>query len=134
MTIPQRLSYITLGTRDMAVLRSFYRAMGWSERPGSSDEFATYETRSSILALYPLERLGAEAAPGEDAPVASQWNGITLGINVESKQDVDGIVRDAVAAGARDVARPVEREWGGYSGYIADPEGNRWEITWAPGA
>jgi len=25
------------------------------------------------------------------------------------------------------------RFWGGRSGYIADPEGNRWEIAWAPG-
>jgi len=38
-----------------------------------------------------------------------------------------------VAAGARVVGAPVDREWGGYSGYVADPEGNRWEIAWLPG-
>jgi uncharacterized protein len=30
------------------------------------------------------------------------------------------------------VAAPTEREWGGYSAYVADPE-IRWEIAWAPG-
>ena len=29
--------------------------------------------------------------------------------------------------------RPEEREWGGYTGYFADPDGVRWEIAWNPG-
>jgi uncharacterized glyoxalase superfamily protein PhnB len=37
-----------------------------------------------------------------------------------------------VASGGHAAADPVERDWGGYSGYVADPEGNRWELTWAP--
>ena len=37
-------------------------------------------------------------------------------------------------AGAVSVAEPADREWGGRSGYVADPEGNRWEIAWAGGA
>jgi predicted lactoylglutathione lyase len=134
MTLPQRINYITLGARDMVTLREFYAAMGWRERPGSSDDFATYEVGASLLALYPLGRLSEEAAPGEQPPAASGWNGITLGVNVESPQTVDQAVRTSVAAGARVVASPVKREWGGYSGYISDPEGNRWEIAWAPEA
>lgn len=131
MTIPQNISYITLGARDMAALRSFYARLGWKERPGSSDEFATYEVGGLLLALYPLDQLGQEAAPGEARP-GSGWNGVTLGMNVETKEAVDETFRTARAAGARAIADPVEREWGGYSGYLADPEGNRWEITWAP--
>jgi predicted lactoylglutathione lyase len=133
VTFPQRISYITLGARDMATLRAFYAQSGWQERPGSSDDFATYEAGAVILALYPLGQLGQEAAPGEPMP-SKVWNGITLGVNVESTEAVDEAFRSAVAAGARVVASPVKREWGGYSGYIADPEGNRWELTWAPGA
>ena len=133
MTIPQRISYITLGARDMRTLRAFYAEMDWQERPGSSDDFATYEAGAVLLALYPLGQLGQEAAPGEPLP-GSVWNGITLGVNVESTQAVDETFRSALAAGARAIANPVKREWGGYSGYIADPEGNRWEIAWAPGS
>jgi hypothetical protein len=47
---------------------------------------------------------------------------------------VDETFRSALAAGARAIADPVKRVWGGYSGYIVDPEGNRWEIAWAPGS
>ena len=31
------------------------------------------------------------------------------------------------------IMEPVDRDWGGRSGYFADPEGNRWEVAWAPG-
>lgn len=131
MSLPQKISYLTLGARDMAVLRAFYTGLGWQERPGSSDDFATYETGGILLALYPLPLLGREAAPGEPVP-ESGWSGITIGVNVESTVAVDEIFRSVVAAGGRTIARPVKRQWGGYSGYFADPEGNRWEITWAP--
>jgi len=131
MTFPQRISYITLGARDMATLREFYAGLGWKERPGSNDDFAAYEAGATIVTLYPIQRLGEEAAPGEQLP-ASVWNGVTFGVNVENARAVDDAFHSAVAAGAQAVADPVKREWGGYSGYFADPEGNRWEITWSP--
>jgi catechol 2,3-dioxygenase-like lactoylglutathione lyase family enzyme len=124
------LTYVTLGARDLGALRAFYQRWGWPEREGSSDSFATYEAGGVILALYPIELLGEEAAPGEGVPAAG-WNGITLGMNV-ARDEGDAEFDRAVAAGATEVARPVERAWGGYTGYVADPEGNRWEIAWAP--
>jgi hypothetical protein len=117
----------------MPTLRAFYTELGWQERPGSSDDFATYEAGGVLLALYPLGRLGHEAAPEEPMPERS-WNGITIGVNVESTEAVDESFRLALTAGARLVTSPIKREWGGYSGYFADPEGNRWEIAWAPGS
>lgn len=133
MNFPQHLSYVTLGARSMSALRAFYSGLGWAERPGSDDGFATYEMGAGLLALYPIALLSAEAAPGEAVP-DSMWNGVTLGINVAERADVDDAFETALAVGATSVARPVQREWGGYSGYLADPEGNRWEITWAPSA
>ena len=59
------------------------------------------------------------------------WNGVTLGINVENADAVDEAFTVAQAAGAHSIASPVRREWGGYSAYVVDPEGNRWEIAWA---
>jgi hypothetical protein len=31
--VPARLSIVTLGVRNMGVLRSFYRSLGWRELP-----------------------------------------------------------------------------------------------------
>ncbi len=43
------------------------------------------------------------------------------------------MLADARAAGASEVGEAVDREWGGYSGYFADPDGFRWEIAFNPG-
>lgn len=132
LAIPQRLSFVTLGTRDMKRARTFYASWGWQERDGGDDEFAQFDMGSVRLALYPLELLRAEAAPGCGLPDHS-WNGVTLAINVDSRQAVDRAYAAAVRSGAASVAQPVDREWGGYSGYVADPEGQRWELAWLPG-
>jgi uncharacterized glyoxalase superfamily protein PhnB len=83
------------------------------------------------LAICDYEILLAEA-PGTESPSPLSWNGVVLSINVDSRQAVDEV--PAVAAGARDITAPVQRDWGGYSGYVTDPEAHRWEIAWAPGA
>ncbi|GAB2572133.1 glyoxalase [Paractinoplanes abujensis] len=127
--IPARLTVVTLGARDLPSLRAFYARLGWPERAGSSDEFSSFVLGGVLLALYPLGELAAEAVPGPPGE-PGVWNGITLACNVDSRDDVDPAFRAAVDAGATPVAEPVDRAWGGRSGYVADPEGNRWEIAW----
>ncbi|MBL7257825.1 VOC family protein [Paractinoplanes lichenicola] len=127
--IPPRLTVVTLGARDMSSLRAFYSRLGWPEREGSSDEFSSFLLGGVLLALYPIGELAAEAVPGPPGELGA-WNGISLACNVDSRDDVDPAYRAALIAGATAVAEPVDRPWGGRSGYIADPEGNRWEIAW----
>ncbi|HEY6813823.1 MAG TPA: VOC family protein [Propionibacteriaceae bacterium] len=74
----------------------------------------------------------AEAAPGSPAPTG--WSGITLACTVGTREEVDSALAAAVAAGATPVADATDRSWGGRSAFMADPEGNRWEITWSPRA
>ena len=38
-----------------------------------------------------------------------------------------------VEAGATAIKPPEKAFWGGYSGYVADPDGHLWEIVTAPG-
>jgi uncharacterized glyoxalase superfamily protein PhnB len=132
MTIPQRITTVTLGARSMPKLREFYRAIGWSENEGSDDTFTSFTTGALRLALYPLDLLGDEAAPNTPVVAAGTWNGITLALNVAPRDAVDEALDSALAAGASLVEPPTERRWGGYSGYFSDPEGHRWEIAWAP--
>ncbi|MEU7922555.1 VOC family protein [Micromonospora zamorensis] len=129
-TVPSRLSVVTVGARDIVTLRSFYRSLGWPELPASDDGWSAFLLGGVLFALYPLPDLAAEAAPGVPAP-AGGWSGVTLACNVDSREEVDAAFAAAVEAGATVVAAPTDRSWGGRSGYIADPEGNRWEIAWA---
>lgn len=130
--LPARLSIVTLGTRDMDTLRRFYRALGWPELPESDDTWTGFLLGGVLLALFPVDDLTAEAAPGSATPTG--WSGVTLACAVDNRDDVDRAFSAAVTAGATPVAAATDRPWGGRSAFIADPEGNRWEITWGPRA
>jgi len=129
--VPARIDFVTLGVRDVERLRRFYAGWGWIERPGGDADFAQFQLDGMRFALYRLDLLRDEAA-GE-LPVRGAWSGVTLSVNVGSAEQVRDVFRTAVAAGATPVTEPVAREWGGVSGYLADPEGHRWEIAWLPG-
>jgi catechol 2,3-dioxygenase-like lactoylglutathione lyase family enzyme len=130
--IPARLSIVTLGAREMDVLRSFYRTLGWSELPNGDNSWTGFLLGGVLLALSPLGDLTAEAAP--DSTAATGWSGVTLACTVGTRDEVDSAFDAAVTAGATAVAAATDRPWGGRSAFIADPEGNRWEITWSPRA
>lgn len=47
--------------------------------------------------------------------------------------EVDDVLAVVEATGGRIVAPAQRREWGGYSGYFADPDGYCWEVAVNPG-
>ena len=51
---------------------------------------------------------------------------------VPDAESVTRVLDDAVAAGATLVAPATTREWGGVTGYFADPDGYRWEVACNP--
>jgi uncharacterized protein len=130
--LPARLSIVTLGARDMGTLRQFYRALGWPELPEGDDTWTGFLLGGVLLALFPVHDLIAEAAPGSPPPTG--WSGVSLACTVDTRDEVDRAFSAAVSAGATPVAAATDRPWGGRSAFVADPEGNRWEIIWGPRA
>jgi uncharacterized glyoxalase superfamily protein PhnB len=57
---------------------------------------------------------------------------VALAHNVNSEADVDRVLSEAVAAGARLLKPGQKTFWGGYSGYFSDPDGHIWEIAHNP--
>jgi len=100
VALPPKLTFVTLGTNNLPRRRSFYSGWGWDEREGGSDEFAQYTLGSVRLVLYPLDLLGSEATPGCSAP-SSDWNGVTLAVNVANEAEVDAGYRVALHSGAQ---------------------------------
>jgi uncharacterized protein len=129
MTAPGPLAnLITLGARDLPTLRNFYRALGWPQIMDDG-EFVAFELRGIVLALFPLAQL---ARDGNTEPEPST-GGIrsTIGIMVDTAEDVDRLTEQMRAAGARVTKEPVDAEFfTGRSAYLCDPEGNYFEIAW----
>ena len=121
---------ITLGVRDLPAARAFYRRLGWPQVV-DADDFAAFELRGAVLALFPVEKL---AADGHAEPEPG-GGGIrfTIGVMAENPEDVDELTELVREAGGRVTKEPVDAEFfEGRSAYVADPEGNYWEIAWAP--
>jgi hypothetical protein len=129
--IPADLSMVVLSVRDMPALRRYYRALGWQEQAGASDSLAIFELGGTALALHPQTEPVEPAEPAEPADGATPDHpAVTLVVRVGTPAGVDAACTAAVRAGARPVAGPEDHAWGGRSGLVADPEGNRWELLW----
>lgn len=127
----QHINYITLGVADLAESRRFYRdVFGWQETVGSNENIAFFQAGNALLlALF------GKAALARDAQIPEQSSGFprfTLAHNVGSEAEVDALFAGFAAKNANIIKAPQKVFWGGYSGYLADPDGFLWEIAFNP--
>jgi predicted lactoylglutathione lyase len=127
MTVPARISIVTLGVMDVARSVRFYETLGWQRCASSMNEIAWFRTADSYLGLFGWQDL-ADDANLTDATRGS-FGGITLAINVETANAVDAALDEAVAAGGT-ILKPGTELPFGYGGYFADPDGHPWEVCW----
>ncbi len=124
----QRVNVITLGVGDLGRAREFYEALGWKTNAEPGDDVVFFQAGDMVVSLWDRARL-AEDICVEDS---GGWGGVTPAVNVGSPGEVDAVVEEARAAGAKIGREPAETFWGGYSAVFVDPEGHPWEIAHNP--
>ncbi len=129
MTVPPRLSIVTLGVADVGRATAFYEALGWTRSAASQESITFFQLQGSVLALYEREALADDAAV---SPAGDGFRGVTCALNCDSRDEVDAVYAEWVAAGATPVKPPEAVFWGGYSSYVADPDGHLWEVVHNP--
>ena len=131
-----RVTVITLGVDDLERALTFYRdGLGLPTNGIVGEEFehgavVFVDLQPGLaLALWPRESIAHDTGltPGRPAPTD-----LTLGHNVRSRTEVDGVMAEAAAAGAVMVKPAADTFWGGYAGYFQDPDGHLWEVVWNP--
>ena len=122
----QRVSLITLAVADPARSKDFYEALGWKAGFVSRD-IAFFQLNGIVLGLY--RRTAFEAETGR---TLSGGDGVALAINFAARDAVDAVLDEAVRAGGEIMRPAADTEWGGYSGYFADPDGHAWEVAHNP--
>ena len=134
LDVPANFSIVTLGVRDLQRSVRFYRDLGWEQHGDLSQGITWFKTSGAWLGLFGYDALaediGADAVPEHELPA---YRGITLAINVRSEDEVDLAFVRVHDVGGEVVKAPTRADWGGYSGYFADPDGHLWEIAYAPG-
>ena len=126
----QRLSLITLGVADLARSTAFYEALGWQRGFRQAEGVAFFQLGGIILSLWSEQSLAEDA--GLPPRTDRGFRGIAFAYNVREREEVDAAVDAVEAAGGTVTRRPEEKFWGGYGGYVADPDGHAWEIAWNP--
>jgi catechol 2,3-dioxygenase-like lactoylglutathione lyase family enzyme len=126
----QRFSIITLGVKDLAGMIRFYTDVLGLEDRGMKGEVAFFNMGGVVLGLWDETKLAADAGLADDRKGA--FKGFALAFNARSEAEVDEIFDRLDKAGVRISKAPHKAEWGGYSGYFADPEGNAWEVAFNP--
>jgi uncharacterized protein len=131
-----RISLITLGVDDLERSLRFYRdGLGLKTEGIIGTEFENgavvfFELSGGLrLALWPRRSIAADS--GLAVAGAAPGN-VTLAHNVSSEAEVDAVMAEATAAGARVVKAAEKTFYGGYAGYFHDSDGHVWEVAFNP--
>jgi catechol 2,3-dioxygenase-like lactoylglutathione lyase family enzyme len=126
----QRITLITLGVSDLKQSREFYEnKFGWKPLPSSNDNIIFFQLNGIQLALFPAAALAEDAGI---SPAGSGFKKFSLAHNLRSEKEVDALIANLKANGVTILKEPQKVFWGGYSSYVADPDGNLWEFAFNP--
>ena len=123
-----QVTAIMLGVRDLARAKKFYGdGLGCTidkDYPGFVS--LSLGDGSSSLALYEWDAAAQDAGV---PPAGSGFRGVSFHYIVSSRDTVDQVIADAVAAGGDVVKEAAAAQWGGYYGYFSDPDGYLWKVA-----
>jgi uncharacterized glyoxalase superfamily protein PhnB len=126
----QRMTFLTLGVKNLGESIEFYEdKFGWNRSELSNKAIVFFELNGFHLALYDREALAKDATVNH---TGDGFTGFTMAYNTRSEKEVDDLVESLRQKGVRVIKEPQKVFWGGYSSYIADPDGNLWEIAYNP--
>ena len=114
------IGYVTIGANDFEAAKSFYdKALAGlgASRGFKNDRMQFYSTKGGATAL-------AVCKP-YDGSKATAGNGTMVSLVAPSREVVDQVYKDAIAAGAKDEGAPGERTAAFYGAYFRDPDGNK---------
>lgn len=124
----QRVSIVTLGVADVPAARSFYERLGW-HTDLEVEETIFFQAGGMFVILWGRDKLAEDSGVPDDGG----WGGVTLAHNVGTTDEVDRVIEEARAAGARISREPAATFYGGYAGVFVDLDGHPWEIAHNPG-
>jgi uncharacterized protein len=127
-TVPVQVTAIMIGVKDLARSKKFYgEGLGCT----IDQDYPTFVSfnlgeGSSSLALYEWDAAAADAGVSSEG---SGFRGVSFHYIVPSRDAVDAVMGDAVAAGGSVVKEAASVQWGGYSGHFSDPDGHLWKVA-----
>ena len=119
--------FVNLPIRNMERSQAFFRSLGYSFNPQfTNDQGACMVVGDSIFVMLLVEPFfkGFTNKPVADATQATE---VLIALNCDSREDVDAMVRKAVAGGATTPMPPQDHGFMYQHGFT-DLDGHMWEV------
>jgi uncharacterized protein len=124
-----KMTFINLPVADLVRTVDFYTAIGFSFNPAFTDATATCmiinETTFAMLLTHPK----FDSFLTKPRPDSRATTGTLIALLLESRDEVDAMVRAAVANGGSEY-RPATDMGFMYNCAFSDRDGNTWEPFW----
>jgi len=128
MAEQQQMSCVTLGIAEVARSKRFYvEGFGWTPVFETPD-IVFYQMNGLMLGTWLTRELEADVQQG----ALARPGAFTLAHNVPTQDDVQPLLDRLVAHGGKLLRRGGATDYGGFRGYVADPDAHTWEIAWNP--
>lgn len=126
--------FINLPVADLPRSLAFFRALGFSLNPRFTDDTAACIVISEHIHVMVLIHPKFKEFTPKSICDTSKSIEVLNCLSCDSKDEVDDLVRKAVAAGGSTYAEPKDYGFM-YQHSFADPDGHCWELVYmAPGA
>lgn len=123
------ITIVTLGVADVVRSTMFYEALGFRKSSASEESITFFHAGAVVLGIFNRDELAEDASV---PATGSGFRGVTIAMNLPSEAAVDEAFARWSTVGAVPVKQPGKVEWGGYSSYVADPDGHLWELAYNP--
>ena len=114
------IGYVTIGANDFEASKKFYdtalAGLG-ARRAFQNERMQGFSVKGSPVQLM--------VCTPYDNSRATAGNGTMISLVAPSREAVDQVYKDALAAGASDEGAPGDRGNGFYGAYFRDPDGNK---------
>ena len=121
--------FVNLPVKDLSRSVDFFTKLGFGFNPQFTDESATCMIISeSIFVMLLVEKRFKDFTKKEIAD-AQKTTEVLIALDAESREDVDNMVKNAVAAGGSIYRDPEDYGWM-YGHSFADLDGHQWEIAY----
>ncbi|MFE2961220.1 VOC family protein [Nocardia tengchongensis] len=121
-----QVTTIMLAVEDMDRSKKFYEGLG-AKLGQDFPNFASFELGGgSAMGIYPIDWAAKDAGVSAEG---EGFRGVSFHFIVDSQEEVDEVIAKVVAGGGSVVREAEGAGWGGYFGYIADPDGHLWKIA-----
>jgi predicted lactoylglutathione lyase len=125
---PRKL-FVNIPVADVQRSIDFFEALGFSFNTQFTDATATCMLvgEDAYFMLLTREKFGDFTM----RPVSEPWDetGALFALTVDSRGEVDEMVRKAIAAGGAPALEPKDHGFMYQSGFF-DPDGHHWEVFW----